>query len=80
MVLQSAAVVLALLLQTGCNSIPRDNLMFIFTKISRMVLRVPQAFIQGLKWFVYKADHTLFTAPKLKTPGTLPLSPYIFMP
>jgi hypothetical protein len=41
-VLQSAAVALELLLQTGCNSIPRDRHIFLFTKMSRVVLQLSQ--------------------------------------
>jgi len=37
----------------------------------RTVLQLPQTFILGVKLLVYKADDTLFIAPKLKTPGTI---------
>ena len=39
--------------------------------MSRTDLRLPQTFILGVKLLVYKADDTLFIAPKLKTPGTI---------
>ena len=68
---------MALLLQTGCNSIRRDRHIFLFTKMSRTVPRLPQTFNWGIKWLVYKTDDT-FIVPKLKTPGTVPPSPVYF--
>jgi hypothetical protein len=55
----------------GCNSIHRNRHIFLFTKMFRTVLRLPQTFILGVKLLVYKTDDTLFIAPKIKTPGTV---------
>ena len=43
--LQAPAVLIALLLQTGWNLITRDRHIFLFTEMSRTVLRLTQAFI-----------------------------------
>jgi len=43
--IQPTAVLMTLLLQTGCNSIPRDTHIFLFTEMSRTVLRLPHPFI-----------------------------------
>ena len=43
--IQATVILMTLLLQTGCNSIPRDRHIILFTVMSRTVLRLPHQFI-----------------------------------